>query len=64
VLAVAFILKEPLPFPLAGVTVSQDVALLDTFQALLAVTLTVKLSAAKDGFHVLWDRARFAACAP
>jgi len=64
VLAVAFILKEPFPLPLAGVTVSQEVALLDTFQALLAVTLTVKLSAANDGFQVLWDRVRFAAGAP
>jgi len=50
-LAVTFILKEPLPLPLAGVTVSQDVALLDTFQALLANTFTVRLSAPKDGFH-------------
>jgi len=63
-LAATFILKEPFPLPLAGVTVSQEVALLDTFQALLANTFTVRLSAPEDGLHDPWDSDKDAACAP
>jgi len=42
VLLLAIILNEPLLLPLAGVTLSQEVALLDTVHDLLDVTFTVR----------------------
>jgi len=63
VLAVALIVKEPLLLPLAGDTVSHEVALLDTFQALLENTFTFMLSAKFDGVQVLRDRLRLPASA-
>jgi len=53
VLAVAFILNEPVLEPLAGVTVSQDVALLVTVHGLLDDTDTVRSAAPDAGTQVV-----------
>ena len=60
VFAVAFIVKLPLFEPLAGDTVSHDVASLETVQGVLEVTETILLDAAADGNHVVWLTARLA----
>jgi len=54
VFAVTRIVNEPLPVPLAGVTVSHEVALLDTVHDAFEVTVTDRLFAAFDGLHVEW----------
>ena len=59
VLAVALILKEPLPERLAGVTldiVSHAALLVGAFHVVLEDTLTVAVLAADDGFQVEVDR--------
>ena len=52
-LAAAFIVKLPLLVPLDGVTVSHAVALLDTVQARLEVTVTDTLLAVDGGPQVV-----------
>ena len=47
--------KAPLFEPLAGETVSHEVALLLTVQDRFEVTSTLVLEAAADGFHVVGD---------
>ena len=59
-LAVAFIVKLPLLLPLDGETVSHAVALLDTVQARLEVTVTDTLLAVDGGSQFVRDRVRFA----
>jgi len=59
-LAVALIVNEPLLVPLAGAIVSQA-TLLDTLQALLDVTDTVKLLAVWGGLQDVCDRLKVAA---
>ena len=60
VLAVAFILNEPLPVRFAGLKLEivNQFTLLVTVQVPLDVTLTVVLPAAELGFHVLVDRVK------
>ena len=63
VFAVAEIVAVPLPEPLAGVTVSQVAALLETDQAPVVVTVTARLDAAADGAHESVLKFRFEATA-